>query len=179
MVAGVAVRPGTSVITPPSGWTLVRRSNNATGAQNSLAIYIRVAVLGEASSHDWTFSASTGTVAGIMTFGGVDTVTPIDVENGQTTASSLSHATPDVTATVANTMVVTFHSFSSSATWTPPAGMTEAFDVASQGAPAATGISVEGTYALQPAAGATGIRTAVASNDADTGNAQILVLRRP
>ena len=37
---------------------------------------------------------------------------------------------------------------------------------------------VEGNFALQAAVGATGARTAVASNDTDVGNAHILALRR-
>ncbi|MDO8614286.1 MAG: hypothetical protein Q7T33_00935, partial [Dehalococcoidia bacterium] len=56
-------------------------------------------------------------------------------------------------------------------------GMTEAFDVASVAVPSAGGISIEGNYGIQAAAGATGTKTATASNDADVGNAHILALR--
>jgi uncharacterized protein YjdB len=178
MVAAIAVRPSSATITAPAGWSLVRRVDNASGNASSLAVYTRVATMSEPASHTWTFSASTGSAGGISTFGGVDTSTPIDVENGQTTASSLSHATPSVTTTVAGTMLVTAHAFASSATWTPPAGMTEAFEQASEMAPNSAGISIEGAYVLQAAAGATGTKTATASNDTDTGNAHILALRR-
>jgi len=82
-----------------------------------------------------------------------------------------------VTTPVANTMVVTVHSFSSAATWTPPTGMTEDVDVASQTL-GSVGIALEMNHVLQTATGATGTKTAVASNDADTGNATILALRR-
>jgi hypothetical protein len=159
------------------GWNLARRSDNSGGAANSLAVYSKVATIGEPVSHAWTFSASTGSTVGIATFRGVDPASPIDVHAGQTTASAVTHAAPSVTTTIARTMLVTAHGFSSSATWTPPAGMTEAFDVASLGPPDATGIAIEGNYELRAVAGATGARTATASNDADTGNGIAVALR--
>jgi hypothetical protein len=177
MIASIAVRPDTATITAPAGWTLVRRIDNANANANSLAVYYRVAVASEPANYSWTFSTSTGSAGGIQTFPGVDTTNPIDVENGQSTPSSLSHATPSVTTTVANAMVVTSHAFSSSVTWTPPAGMTEAFEMASEAVPNAAGISIEGNHAIQTAAGATGTKTATASNDADVGNTHILALK--
>jgi hypothetical protein len=177
MVAGIAVRPSTATITPPSGWTLVRRIDNSNSNSNSLAIYTKVAGGSEPASYNWTFSTSTGSVGGILTFSGVNTATPVDVENGQNTANGLSHASPDVTTTVANTMLVTFHGFSSAATWTPPTGMNEAVDVASITVPSASGISLEGNYVAQAAAGATGAKTATANNDSDVGNAAIVALQ--
>jgi hypothetical protein len=74
-------------------------------------------------------------------------------------------------------MVFTAHGFSSSATWTGTAGSTEAFDVASD-AIGGTGMAIAGYFALQASAGATGVRTAVASNDGDVGNTQVIALRR-
>jgi hypothetical protein len=177
MIASIAVRPDIATITPPAGWTLVRRIDNASANANSLAIYWKVAGASEPASYSWTFSTSTGSAGGIRAFFGVDTANPIDVENGQSTPAGLSHETPSVTTTVANAMVVTSHAFSSSATWTPPAGMTEAFDVASEAVPNTAGISIEGNYAIQTAAGATGTKTATASNDADVGNTHILALK--
>ena len=37
MVASVAFRPNTATVTPPAGWALVRRMDNAAGTGNSLA----------------------------------------------------------------------------------------------------------------------------------------------
>ncbi|HXF66699.1 MAG TPA: DUF6701 domain-containing protein [Burkholderiales bacterium] len=177
LVAAIGLRPPTATIAPPAGWTLVRRLDNAAGSPNSLAVYIRVAGASEPASYTWNLSGFTHAVGGIQAFSGADTASPIDVENGQTTASGLTHATPSVTTTVANAMLVTAHTFSSSATWTPPAGMTEAYDVAVPSPPAAVGQALEGAWQVQPLAGATGAKTATASNDADTGNAHILALR--
>lgn len=177
LVAAIGVRPHTATITPPAGWTLVRRMDNSNPNSNSLAVYIRVAGASEPASYSWNLSGFAHAVGGIQAFSGVDTASPIDVENGQTTASGLAHATPSVTTTVANAMLVTAHTFSSSATWTPPAGMTEAYDVAAPSPPAAVGQALEGAWQVQPLAGATGAKTATASNDADVGNAHILALR--
>jgi hypothetical protein len=174
MIASVGFRPSGATVTPPAGWTLVRL---VSGGGNGLATCVRTAASGEPASYTWTFSASTGTSGGIMSFSGVDLASPINVENGQTTVSALTHATPSVTTTVANTMVVTAHAFPSSATWIPPAGMAEAIDVASTAVPDCCGMSIEANYVLQAAAAATGAKTATASGDADTGTTQILALR--
>jgi MSHA biogenesis protein MshQ len=177
LVAAIEVRPETATITPPSGWTLAGRLDNAGGNGNSMAVYYKVAGGSEPSTYTWSFSSSTGSAGGIMAFTGVNTADPVDVSGGQTTASSTSHSTTSLTTSVANTMVLTFFGFSSSATWTPPGGMTEAFDEASEPVPDAVGVAIEGNYATQASAGATGVKTATASGDADTGNAFTLVLQ--
>jgi hypothetical protein len=171
MIASIGVRPETATITAPSGWALVRRINNTTATQNSLAVYYKVAGASEPASYTWTIPSHTGAAGGIQTFSGVNTADPIDVEDGQTTAWGLVHATPSVVTTVADTMLVTSHTFSSPATWTPPSHMTERIDVS--GGNQAT----EGNYVLQAAAGATGTKTAYASTDDDVGNAHILALK--
>lgn len=178
MVASIAVRPSTVTITAPSGWTLVRRTDNTSGNTHGLAVYYRVAGSSEGASYSWTVSSSsTGSVGGILSFRGVDVSSPVDAENGQTTANSLSHAAPSLTTTVANTMMVTSHTFPSSATWTPPSGMTEAADVASLTVPNAAGQALEVNYEAIPAAGSTGSKTATASGDADTGVTHSLALK--
>jgi hypothetical protein len=179
MIATIAVRPNTATITAPSGWTLVHLLvNSSDPVGEAQAVYRLLAGGSEPSSYTWTISANTGAVGGILTFTGVNTSTPINIENGQNTANGLTHATPSVTTTVATTMLVTAHSFTSAATWTPPAGMNEVVDVASIAVPQTTGISLEINYVIQASAAATGTKTATASNDADVGNAQIVALRQ-
>lgn len=175
MIASIAVRASTVTITPPSGWTLVRRMDNADSTANSLAVYRLVAGASEPADYTWTFSPAAMAAGGIQTFSGVDTTTPIDVENGQNTVATpccwtTSHPTPDVTTTVANTMLVTSHGVANPDTWEPPTGMTEAFDVLGGSE------AVEGNYVLQAAAGPTGAKEATSAT-ADVGNAHILALR--
>lgn len=180
MIASIGVAwSGTTapVATPPAGWTLVRQIDNATATRNSLFVYRKVDGGAEPASYTWNFTNFSFASGGIQSFSGVNTATPVDVENGAATASALTHTTPSVTTTVANAMLVTSHTYASSGTWTPPAGMTEALDVSAWTAPNALGQSTEGSYVLQPAAGATGAKTATASANADQGNAHILALR--
>src|SRR6185295_8662392 len=83
LVASIAVTPSTATITPPSGWTLVRRMNNAGPPSNSLAVYYKAATASEPASYGWGISGSSFTVGGIQGFTGIDTASPLDIENGQ------------------------------------------------------------------------------------------------
>ncbi|MBX3463410.1 MAG: Ig-like domain-containing protein [Planctomycetes bacterium] len=177
LLAAVAVRPASVSVTAPAGWTQIRRSNNNATNANALLLFRRLATAGEPGSHTFTLSASTGSVAGIAAFRFVDAADPVDVEAAQTTASGLTHTAPSVTSTGGGGMLVTAHAFASAATWTPPAGMTECVDVASD-ALGAAGISLSMHVLDWPTASATGARAAVASNDVDAGNAAAVVLRR-
>jgi hypothetical protein len=177
MIASIGFSPNTlAITTPPAGWTLVNRVDNTNANANSLAVYRLAAGAAEPASYTWTFSAAGYLAGGILTFSGVDTTTPVDVENGNCTqqgscaTATLSHATPSVTTTVINTMLVTSYTYSSAGTWAPT-GMTEAVDV--QHGNQSLGVN----YVLQAAAGATGNKTANASTQADVGNAHILALR--
>jgi hypothetical protein len=141
-----------------------------------LAVYYKVAGASEAGPYSWTFDTSSGSVGGIQSFSGAEATKPIDVEKGRSTPRGLTHDAPSLTTTVANTMIVTAHAFDSSATWTPPTGMTEAFDIASLVVPNVGGISGEGNYMPQTAVAATGAKTATASNDGDAGVTHTLAL---
>jgi len=176
LIAAIAVRPQGASITPPAGWTLVRRSDSTGGASNSLAIYTRLAVVAEPATHDFVLSTSTGSAGGLVALREVDGASPVDVDDGTATANGLTHTAPDVTTTVANCMLVTAHAFASAETWTEPAGMTELVDISSIAAPAATGISLSVNVELRVAAGATGTRSAVASGNSDVGNAITVAL---
>ncbi|MGH9144342.1 MAG: C25 family cysteine peptidase [Vicinamibacterales bacterium] len=177
MIAAIGVRPNTATITAPAGWTLLRKSSQGTTTANALATYYKVAGAAEGASYSWTLSTSTGSAGGIATFSGVDISDPIDVENGQVTASSVNHAAPSVTTNSSNDMVVTAHTISSAVNWTPPTGMTEATEAASQAVANNNGQSIEINYVLQAAIGATGTKTAVASAQADTGATETIALK--
>ena len=179
MIAAIGFQPITLAITPPTGWALVNRyDNGGPPTNNSLAIYQRVAGAAEPGAYQWTFGGGTLTAAagGIQAFSGVNTVTPINISGGQTTGNSASHTAPSISPTVANTMLVSAHTYSSSNTWTPPPGMNEALDRANLATPNAAGQSIEGNFAPQAASGPTGIRTATAAGTPDRGNAFMLAL---
>ena len=54
LIASVAARPSTVTITAPSGWTLVRRTNNTATNSNTLAVYYQIAGASEPASYQWT-----------------------------------------------------------------------------------------------------------------------------
>jgi hypothetical protein len=190
MIASVAVQPETTTITPPEGWTLVRRIDN-TAAGNatynqSLAVYYKVATGSEPDTYEWQF-AGTAQEIGIQAFSGVDIAAPIDeaagikVENGQTIALCgalpCNYPTPSVTTTVPNTMLVASHSIDYDwVTLTPPTDMTTAFNV-STSCCTVYYESLSASYAVQTAAGPTGAKTAGASIANRRGITHILALR--
>lgn len=177
MIAAVSTTPSSVPITAPAGWTLIQAVTQATTTSNRVSTYYRVAGASEPAAYTWTLStAHTGAAGGIASFSGVDNVAPINVSAGQATASSLNHAAPSVTTTVANAMLVTVHEYASASSWTPPGGMTEAVDQASRAASTA-GITLEMNYLPLGAAGATGAKTAAASANADTGATVSIALR--
>ena len=181
MIAAVVVRPSNATIAAPAGWTLVRRLSNSYGNSSALATYRKLATASEPASYTWTLNTSTGSAGGILAFRNVNSsnaASPVDVEAGVNTASSLSHTAPSVTTSAANEVVITVHSFASGASWAPPSGMAEAVDDSSWSVGGGSaGISFAMNYAVKASAGATGTKTATASNDPDTGNAQTIALR--
>jgi hypothetical protein len=183
MVASIVVRPSTTVILPPSGWTAETPTVQAAANSSRQRIFWRVADATDAGggvTYQWAFdSSSTGAAGAIVSYSGVDTISasPLDVIAGNTTASATTHTATAVTTTVPNTMVISSHAFASSETWTPPLGMTEQIDISTETPSNTAGISLEVNEVIQGSAGTTGNKTATAVGNADAGTAQILALR--
>jgi hypothetical protein len=198
MIASVTYRPCsnasgaacTTTITPPAGWTQVNTVTDQTtgagtgGFGNRLFVYQRVATGAEPASYTWTFGGQlvhAGAAGGIVGFSGVDTASPVVAQGGQATASSTSHAAPSIdTGAVTNSVLVSSHTANSSASWTPPPGMTESADAASLAVPDGLGLSIEMNRELFAGPGTTGTRTAAFSAPApaaDTGITHMLALR--
>jgi hypothetical protein len=158
LLAGISVAGGSNVtITPPSGWTLVRRTNNSTSV--GVATYRKIATSSEPSSYTWSLSPSSRASGGITRLTGVDASTPVNVSAGAT-GSGTSVAAPSVTTTVENTLLVGFFGSNTNATFTAPDAMTERLDVANA---SSSGPAVEAASGAWTAIGATGTRTATAS----------------
>jgi uncharacterized repeat protein (TIGR01451 family) len=195
MVASVGYRPCsntsgggcTTSITAPTGWTLIRLVEQKTGGGTGgyglrLGIYRKTVTASEPTSYTWSFGgapAHNGAAGVVSSFMNVDTANPIVIDNGQSTPSSRSHATPNVGVLATNTMLVSTHAALSSATWTPPAGMVEILDWKSESTISDLGMSLEINNEQRPAPGLTGIRTATFSSPpaADAGATHILALR--
>ena len=162
LLAQVTIRSTSITITPPTNWTLVRRDDTGSGAnQLGQAVYYKFAGGSEPASYAWSFSGSIDASGGIVSQAGVSPASPIDVSGGLG-GSGTSVTAPSVTTTALNDGLVAFFGSGSSTAFTPPAGMTERY----QAGGGQTAVSAaDGSHA---GAGATGARTATAPSAASS-----------
>jgi len=73
MIATIGFRPNTLTVTPPVGWTIVRRIDSTDtslgGAPSSLEVYWLTAGAGEPANYTWTASAAGYLAGGIDVLG--------------------------------------------------------------------------------------------------------------
>jgi hypothetical protein len=170
---GAATNP---VFTPPSGWTLVRRSDH--GNDTALLVYWHAVVAAEPTTYTWQFSTMIEGVAWISCYENVDLTTPIDVEQGGVIATTgPSYAAPSITPTRPNTMlVVTYVSHaptSTGTTWIAPAQTNQRVNF--NNGTTRSGTSVDRLLAT---ANPTGTPAAVASEAQDYALVESLALRQ-
>ncbi len=160
MVAGIGIR-GAPTVATPAGWTLIR--TDAAGTYTTQALYYRVATASEPASYTWSFSKSVPAAGGISAYQGVDTTTPVGVSGatGQN-SNTTSIVAPSVTTTVAGAEVIGFFSIGGGNSITPPAGMTERSEASSTAG--SNHVTWETSDFSQTTAGATGTKTATATN---------------
>ncbi len=161
LLAGVTVAGGTGVtVTPPSGWTLVRRTDNSTNL--SLITYVRVAGASEPASYTWTLSPSSRAAGSILRFTGVNTTSPIDVSAGQSTTNN-SHPYRVVAPTMSTTgdaeALAGFYAVGAGTTFSNNSLLTDEVDVRNTNA---SGPSLRGADGIQATTGATGTSYATA-----------------
>lgn len=125
----VARLPDTASITPPSGWTLIRRDSGAAGSPLTQALFYKVAGSSEASSYTWSFSAQASAGGSVIDAKGIDATSPIDSHSGAVSSRIGSILAPSVTTAAANELVLAFFGSTSSKRISPPRSMTEEFDV--------------------------------------------------
>jgi hypothetical protein len=162
LLVSIDVRGGSSVIvTPPTGWALVRRDDTGPDASDIAKLtYYKVAGGTEPLAYTWAFSGSNRkATGGLLAYGGVDLAAPINAAAGQVTLDSSTVTAPSVTTTVANVQLVGFFGIAFNSTFTPPSGMTEHFDTDSN----ASGTDSEGADQLFAGPGTTGARVALAT----------------
>jgi hypothetical protein len=94
LFAQVVVAGSSTVITAPSGWTLVR---NNTSSDLSDAVYYHVATGVDPKSFIWQFNASEEAAGGVFALVNVNTSTPVDTSTGQYNASTTSMTAQSVT----------------------------------------------------------------------------------
>jgi MSHA biogenesis protein MshQ len=194
MLAAVFVRGATAdarktpVVTAPAGWTLIRRDDHSmdgvVGGGASLLSYYRVATASEPATFTWTFDTDRLAVAGVASYSGVSTSSPLDGNSGAPSTAEYSKtiAGPSLTTTVPNAMVVGFFGLHEGAqVITAPAGMTERAQRTSPEPvagtrPFASNLTFEIADESRAVAGATGKKEAT-STYADTSIAQLIALK--
>ncbi|MDQ3540403.1 MAG: hypothetical protein M3440_06915, partial [Chloroflexota bacterium] len=143
MVAAISVRGGSGVtITPPTGWTLLRRIDQGTTL--SLAIYTRLNQAGAVSVYSWTFSAAQKASGGIREIAGQRETSPVAIENGGVNASATTHTTVAVTVPTGPHLLSASFGTATGTTGTEAAGWTEGYDQATSGGSAGTRTTSEG-----------------------------------
>lgn len=168
LLAQVVADGGTgTTITPPSGWTLVKRTDSTT--ELAVAIYTRWATASEPATYTWSFSPSGRSAIGLARYLDVDATTPLDVAVASATADAATLTAPSVTTATPNALLVVMAASKRATTFAPASGMTERYDVAA-------GVTAEASDQAIAAAGTTGTRAVVAANK-DRGIVHALVLR--
>jgi hypothetical protein len=108
MIASLAIKGGAAavMVTVPSGWTQIARTDNDTNI--SLISYWKIASASDAAggaSYTWTIQDQTRAEGGITGYSGVDTSSPIDVASTNTGRSKIATTTA-VTTSASNEEVI-------------------------------------------------------------------------
>ena len=106
LLAQITVESGSDVvITPPSGWTSVIRTDNSNSIGQE--IFWKAATGAEPANYTFTFSQSTRASGGVLAYTGANMSNPIDVSGGNTGNTNPLTA-PSVTTTSDNGLLMTF-----------------------------------------------------------------------
>jgi hypothetical protein len=174
LVASLLVVGGTNrTITPPAGWTLLRRTNDATNI--GIATYTRTGTGTEAATYTWTFDAAAQSAGAMLAYSGVGVSAAVDTDLGNTidpgataqpTAALTLAFTQPAGATADVEKIVAFYAVNSATTLSTPGGTAlEATD----GSTATKFIAVDTTHAspgTQPALTSTAGAAVVGVNEA-------------
>ena len=183
MIANIVASGTTSTIQAPAGWTLIRRTTSdmtlITVSYLEQAVYYRVAA-GEPANYAWTSTGTGGSMAGgISAYSGVDTTTPVDVENVEWVAAVPNYANtslpaPSVVTTVANDLLVA--SFAATLNGSPPPALTGPAGWNSRYS-ATYNIEAQSSDLVQATAGLTAAIRAIAPSTRGQGFGHLLALK--
>ncbi len=177
MLAFISQRGGGSVdyVVTPAGWTSVLANNS--GNTIGVTVFRKVATAADVNAtFAWRIDRTDRTAAAIVAFRGVDSTVPVEAGGSQVNSASTTYTAPSVTTISSNTMLVAFYAaVNGDGSVNGATGMTAAFSVGTGNG--AGGVVVGGSYATQPAAGASGTRTS--TGNPSLANIGALVALRP
>jgi hypothetical protein len=174
LIARVAFRGGSGVtINTPAGWTLVRRDDD--GANQSSAIFSRVATGGEPANYAWTLGSAQNYIGSMLAYRGVDIAAIVGQQTGNTTASSTTQTSPSVTPTRGGSFILRYLTMArgDAAPFTAPGSHNERTDQTVGNNPGGIGATVADAQQFAPAATGTANFT---SSGAAVGIVQTLAL---
>jgi hypothetical protein len=170
MVAQVVSRGGAAIV-PPKGWSEIR--DTAKSSSDHMTTFVKVTGSEEPASYAFTSTDAVGKAGGIATWEHVDTSSPI-VESSGATGTGTTVTAGSVTTTAAHTPIIFVAGALGAATTTPPTGLTERWDIASNGKYKA---SAESASVVQPESGPSGSKSATLSTSGGGWEAQLIALR--
>ena len=172
LVVGIMYEKGSSeTITPPAGWTLVVRNDNSTDAGQS--VYYKIAGAAEPVSYTFNIDDGSKWAIGCSRISNVDPSVPIGTVN-TAVGNGTAVLAPSMTVPVSNAMILCFYTNKKNSTYTPDGSTSERYDAPNsvEGAPS----NMIATF-VQAGVGATGNRTATASDTEEWSSVQIAVRR--
>lgn len=131
LLSNISINGGTSaMVTPPSGWNLIARTDNDTNVR--LVSYWKVVGASEsAATYTWTINSQTQAAGGITRYSGLNTSNPIDVVGSSTGRGTVATA-PSITTTQDGDEIVTLFATNvgtnHSAIFGTTTGMTKKYD---------------------------------------------------
>ncbi|MCF8238667.1 MAG: T9SS type A sorting domain-containing protein [Saprospiraceae bacterium] len=159
LVSGLMIEKGsTSTVTPPTGWFLIRRTNNSTNI--GMATYYKVAGISEPGTYSFTLSSGSKWAIGCSRISNVNTSSPINASAGVTGNGTAVNA-PSITTSNGNTLVLCYYTNSKNSTYSPHVSTTERYDNPYN---AGEGPSNMMATFVQATTGATGNKVATASH---------------
>ena len=156
-------------VTSPSGWSDVQEIANGGAVRLIVSTITRGA---SAPDLTWVLGASDGAVGGIFRISGFDTSGPVDVSDNNTGGSNSSAVCPDITTTVADTLILHFFGGALANTTEDtgnPAGTTLGWVKNS------AGCSGGGAYDTQASIGATGTSTFNLNNNMNWATIKVAI----
>jgi N,N-dimethylformamidase beta subunit-like, C-terminal len=165
LIAQVAARGGSGlVITPPLGWTLVRRDNASSSVAQAIYSHLVAAAPAEPASYTWSFSNANDAAGGILGYVGAASAAPVDASNGQGNSSSAAITAPSITTPAGHgsDLLVGLFAIANSSSIAVPAGTAGRWSFRAAGG----GIGVAASDLQLGSAGATGSQTATAATAA-------------
>lgn len=174
LLASISSRGDNVAITAPTGWKLVRRTDQP-GYVNQ-AVYVRVAQATEPASYTWTMVGRHSVAGTVQAFAGVDQVNPVEASSGMGGSGDATITAPTITTLGPNRTIIGVYSVAAAESIAPPSALTELSEVVFNPS-SRPPVALEVATATQYVAGATGSQTAVVAAGKKAHVGQLLALR--